>query len=100
KDAASATQNAMKSAADAWVKMATPSHVVEMQEVCPLAGNGAPDCTTAALNVCHAKGYNDGQPVDIRTAEKCTSPLWVSGQQPPQNGECPLETIVLRSACQ
>jgi hypothetical protein len=99
KDAASATQDAMKNAADAMVKMATPSHVVEMQEVCPLAGNGAPDCATAALNVCHAKGYKDGQPVDIRTAEKCTSSLWVSGQ-PPASGDCPLETIVLRSACQ
>jgi hypothetical protein len=99
KDAASATQDAMKNAADAMVKMATPSHVVEMQEVCPLAGNGAPDCAVAALNVCHAKGYKDGQPVDIRTAEKCTSSLWVSGQ-PPASGECPLETIVLRSACQ
>jgi hypothetical protein len=100
KDAAIATQDAMKNAADAMVKMATPSHVVEMQEVCPLAGNGAPDCATAALNVCHAKGYKDGQPVDIRTAEKCTSSLWVSGQQPPASGDCPLETIVLRSACQ
>ncbi len=100
KDAASATQDAMKNAADAMVKMATPSHVVEMQEVCPLAGNGAPDCAVAALNVCHAKGYKDGQPVDIRTAEKCTSSLWVSGQQPPASGDCPLETIVLRSACQ
>jgi hypothetical protein len=99
KDAASATQDAMKNAADAMVKMATPSHVVEMQEVCPLAGNGAPDCAAAALNVCHAKGYKDGQPVDIRTAEKCTSSLWVSGQ-PPASGDCPLETIVLRSACQ
>jgi hypothetical protein len=99
KDAASATQDAMKSAADAMVRMATPSHVVEMQEVCPLAGNGAPDCTAAALNVCHTKGYKEGQPVDIRTAEKCTSSLWVSGQ-PPANGECPVETIVLRSACQ
>jgi hypothetical protein len=100
KDAASATQDAMKNAADAMVKMATPSHVVEMQEVCPLAGNGAPDCAVAALNVCHAKGYKDGQPVDIRTAEKCTSSLWVSGQPPPPSGDCPLETIVLRSACQ
>ena len=99
KDAASATQDAMKSAADAMVRMATPSHVVEMQEVCPPAGNGAPDCAAAALNVCHTKGYKDGQPVDIRTADKCTSSLWVSGQ-PPVNGECPVETIVLRSACQ
>jgi hypothetical protein len=99
KDAASATQDAMKNAADAMVRMTTPSHVVEMQEVCPLAGNGAPDCAVAALNVCHTKGYKDGQPVDIRTAEKCTSSLWVSGQ-PQVNGECPVETIVLRSACQ
>jgi hypothetical protein len=99
KDATSATQDVMKNAADAMVRMTTPSHVVEMQEVCPLAGNGAPDCAVAALNVCHTKGYKDGQPVDIRTAEKCTSSLWVSGQ-PQVNGECPVEIIVLRSACQ
>jgi hypothetical protein len=75
------------------------SKVVEIHEVCPLAGNGAPDCQTAASNACKTKGFKAGQPVDIRTAEKCTASLWVSGQNP-ANGECPVESMVLRAACE
>ncbi len=64
-----------------------------------IAGNGAPDCQTAATNACHAKGFSTGQPLDIRTAEKCTASLWVSGQNPGST-DCPVETVVLRAACQ
>jgi len=98
KDAATATQEAMKNAADAMVRLGT-SKMIEIHEVCAIAGNGAPDCQTAATNACHAKGFSAGQPLDIRTAEKCTASLWVSGQNPGA-GDCPVETIVLRAACQ
>lgn len=95
KDAATATQQAMKSAADAL----RPSHVIEIQQTCPVAGNGAADCATAATNVCKAKGFNSGQPLDVRTAEKCADSLWVSGQAP-TTADCPVETVLLRAACQ
>ncbi len=95
KDAAAATQQAMKSAADAL----RPSHVIEIQQTCPVAGNGAADCATAATNVCKAKGFNSGQPLDVRTAEKCADSLWVSGQAPTA-ADCPVETVLLRAACQ
>lgn len=95
-DAATATQEAMKNAADAWARLPT-SRVVEMHEVCPLAGNGAPDCATAATSACRTRGFKTGQPADIRTAEKCTASLWVSGQPP---AACPVETMVLRATCQ
>ena len=96
-DAASATQQAMKNAADA---MRLPlSHVIEVQELCPLAGNGAADCAVAATNACKGKGFNAGQPLDVRTAEKCSASLWVSGQNP-TTADCPVETVVLRVACQ
>jgi hypothetical protein len=95
KDAATATQQAMKSAADAL----RPSHVIEIQQTCPVAGNGAADCATAATNVCKAKGFNAGQPLDVRTAEKCADSLWVSGQTPTA-ADCPVETVLLRAACQ
>jgi hypothetical protein len=98
KDAAAATQEAMKNAANAMVRLPT-SKVVEIHEVCALAGNGAPDCQAAATNACKGKGFNTGQPVDIRTAEKCTASLWVSGQAP-NGAECPVETVVLRATCQ
>ena len=95
KDAAAATQQAMKNAADAL----RPSHVIEIQQTCPVAGNGAADCATAATSVCKAKGFSSGQPLDVRTAEKCADSLWVSGQAPTA-ADCPVETVLLRAACQ
>jgi hypothetical protein len=75
------------------------SHVIEIHETCPLAGNGAADCAVAAASACKGKGFNAGQPLDVRTAEKCSASLWVSGQNP-ATAECPVETVVLRAACQ
>jgi hypothetical protein len=101
KDAATATQQAMKNAADAMVKSAT-SKVIEIHEPCAIAGNGAADCASAAVNACKGKGFSDGQPLDVRTAEKCNASLWLQGQgqQHSAAAECPVETVVLRAACQ
>ena len=75
------------------------SKVIEIHEPCAIAGNGAADCATAAVNACKGKGFKDGQPLDVRTAEKCNASLWVSGQ-PSTPADCPVETVVLRAACQ
>jgi len=100
KDAATATQQAMKNAADAMVKSAT-SKVIEIHEPCTVAGNGAADCASAAANACKGKGFSDGQPLDVRTAEKCNASLWLQGQgQRSASADCPVETVVLRAACQ
>jgi hypothetical protein len=100
KDAAAATQQSMKNAADAIVKSAT-AKVIEIHEPCAVAGNGAADCASAAVNACKGKGFSDGQPLDVRTAEKCNASLWLQGQgQRSANAECPVETVVLRAACQ
>lgn len=95
-EAAKDATQAMKNAADA---MFTPSKVIEVQQPCPVAGNGAPDCAGAATNVCKAKGFSDGHPMDIRTAERCKASLWVSGQTPTA-ADCSLQTVLLRVACQ
>jgi hypothetical protein len=89
---------AMSNAASAVVKLQT-SKVIEIHEPCAIAGNGAADCATAAVNACKGKGFKDGQPLDVRTAEKCNASLWVSGQ-PSTPADCPVETVVLRAACQ
>ncbi len=98
KNAATATSQAMKSAADAMVRFST-SRIVDVREVCAVAGNGAADCQAAAVSACKSKGFNTGQPLDVRTAEKCTDSLWVSGQNPAPT-DCPEETVVLRAACE
>jgi hypothetical protein len=97
KDVAAATGKAMKNAADAVVKSAT-SKVIEIQVPCAIAGNGAADCASAAVNACKGKGFADGQPLDVRTAEKCSASLWLQGQKQP--ADCAVETVVLRAACQ
>jgi len=101
RDAATATQQAMKNAADAMVKSAT-TKVIEVQAPCAVAGNGAADCASAAANACKSKGFSDGRPLDVRTAEKCNASLWLQGQgqQRSASAECPIETVVLRAACQ
>src|SRR5204862_7606073 len=100
KDAATPRQQAMKNAADAMVKSAT-SNVIEIHPPCAIAGNRAADCATAAVNACKGQGFSDGQPLDVRTAEKCNASLWLQGQaQRPANAACPVETMVLRAACQ
>jgi hypothetical protein len=75
------------------------SKTVEVHEVCAIAGNGSADCATAATNACKGKGFKAGQPLDVRTAEKCTASLWVSGQNP-ATADCRDETVILRAACQ
>jgi outer membrane biosynthesis protein TonB len=105
KDAAAASQEAMKKAAEAAKQAATAvvrlpnTRIIEVREKCALANNGAPDCTSAANTACRGKGFNTGQPVDIRTSQNCPASVWLSGQAP-KDGECPRETIVTRAVCQ
>jgi hypothetical protein len=104
KNAASATQDAMKSTAEATKGAAStllqlPStRMIEARERCPLAPNGAPDCQTAAANVCRGKGFGSGRPLDVVSTEKCP-PAALLAQKP---GEvvCPIETVVSRVMCQ
>jgi hypothetical protein len=103
KDAAAATKDAVKHAAEATQGAATAivrlpnTRVLEMREHCPKAPNGAPDCRIAATNVCRAKGFTSGQPVDVRSSEECPPAALLSEQSP---AECPVETVVLRAICQ
>jgi hypothetical protein len=105
KDAAVASQEAMKKAGDAAKEAATAmirlpnTRVIEVREKCEAATNGAPDCRAAANTACRGKGFNNGQPVDIQTAQKCPATIWLSGRAP-GDGECKLETAVTRAVCQ
>ncbi len=105
KEAAAATQEAMKNAAEATKNAANAmvrlpnTRVIEISEACAAAPNGAPDCQAAATKACRGKGFETGQPLDVRTADKCPASLWVSGKAPTE-GQCPVEAVVLRAVCQ
>ncbi len=103
-DAAGATQDALKHAAEATKEAATAlihipvGRFIEVHQRCALAPNGAPDCRTAAANVCRAKGFQDGNPVNVQSSQNCPPAVWMSGREP-SPGECPQETVVLMVAC-
>jgi hypothetical protein len=105
KEASTATEQALKDAAQATKDAATAvvklpgTRVFEMHERCQKAGNGAPDCETTAANVCRAKGFGTGKPLDVSTAQECPARVMLSGRQPVE-GECPDVTTLLRAICQ
>ena len=105
KGAATATENAVKSAAEATKNAATTIfrlpgiRVVEVHQLCSVAPNGAPDCRAAAATACRTKGFTSGNPVDVRSSQNCPPAVWLSGREP-SAGECPEETVVLMAACQ
>ena len=66
---------------------------------CAVAPNGAPDCTAAANALCRSKGYGPGKSLEINTAEKCPTWVWLSGRPAPE-GTCTIENFVLQAACQ
>lgn len=98
KNAASATASATKDAATAIVRLPA-TRVYEVHERCVVAANGAPDCQAAATSACRAKGFNSGQPLDIRSSQACPPAVMLSGRTPVE-GECPDETVILRTLCQ
>jgi hypothetical protein len=100
KNAVEATKNAVeatKNAASALVRLPN-TRVVEIREACTRAPNGGSDCTAAAANGCRGKGYADGKPLDVRTAEKCDAKPAQAGQT--AGVRCGVETVVIRAVCQ
>ena len=81
-----AAKEAMKNAATATKDAATA--IVRL-----------PGTRAIEVNACRGKGFNTGKPLDVRSSEKCVTPMWLSGQS---QGECRVETetILARALCQ
>ena len=100
RDTAGATRDAAdlaKSAVDDLVTLPNQRIVIGRAR-CTTAANGAPDCRSAAVAVCRGKGFGDGASLEVESAEKCPSQVWLSGRAP-RPGECQVETYVTRAAC-
>jgi hypothetical protein len=69
--------------------------MVNGRTICPAAANGAPDCKTAADQLCKEKGYGEGRGVDIESTQKCSAKSYFTGQ-----GACRTENFVTRAVCQ
>ena len=97
-DAAKDAAKAAKDATDALTKLPTARGVTG-RELCQNAPNGSPDCRMAAESICHAKGFSTGRSLDTQSAQKCPARIWLSGRLPAE-GECAVETHVVRAVCQ
>ena len=75
------------------------SRVITGRQLCPPAGNGAPDCEQGVVVLCRSKGLQAGRSLDVTSAQRCPAKVWMSGR-PPKDGECRLETYVTRAVCQ
>jgi len=95
--AARSTVDAAKDAAGAVARIPN-ARVVSGHEVCAVAPNGAPDCISAAMKMCKAKGFESGKSVDMTTAEICPTQVLLSGRS--TGPECHDETFVSRALCQ
>jgi hypothetical protein len=98
KDAAAATQDALKGAAQAVVRLPS-TRMFELHDKCQPAANGAPDCPTAANNACRVKGFSTGKPMGISTSQVCSPQALLSGRSPTA-ADCHDETYILGVVCQ
>jgi hypothetical protein len=92
---------AVRDAADAVgsVMRLPVSRVVNANERCEVAPNGAPDCRTTAIAVCRKNGFAGGRTVDIYSAHKCPPEFWQT-RRTPSEPDCTVETFVSKAACQ
>jgi hypothetical protein len=95
--AAKTTAEGAKGAADTVVRIPT-ARVISGHEKCKVAPNGAPDCLTAAIAMCKAKGFESGKSVDMTTAEVCPAQVYLSGRN--SGPGCHNETFISRVLCQ
>jgi hypothetical protein len=91
KSAADATINAV----DAVAKL-SGARVVQGRERCVTAPNGAPDCLSAATELCRKSGYNSGKSMDFTSAEECPVGTLLSQSR----AECTTVTFINRAMCQ
>ena len=74
------------------------NRIVTGRQICGVAPNGGADCQPAADTLCRSKGFAAGRSLDVRSARRCPSRVWISGYV--SDNECRTETFVNRAVCQ
>jgi hypothetical protein len=74
------------------------ARIVSGHERCGVAPNGAPDCLTAAQQLCKRHGYNTGKSVDFTSAEQCSPTVLLTGRD--NAPACTTVTFISRAMCQ
>ena len=72
--------------------------VITGREKCATAPNGAPDCVSAAQELCKRHGYATGKSVDFTSAEQCSPTVYLAGRD--NAPTCVTVTFISRAMCQ
>ena len=96
-DAAKSTVSTVKDAAGAVMRIPN-TRLVNGNEPCALAPNGAPDCVAAANALCRAKGFASGKSAATTAAEVCKPEVYLAGRN--RGDGCHTETFVSSALCQ
>ena len=87
-----------KDATDSLSRL-TKSSMVTGRLVCPVSGNGAPDCKAASDKLCQTKGFKEGKSLATDSTRTCSAKSLLLGGKPDES-ECRTETYVTRAVCQ
>lgn len=80
-------------------RLAKPSTMVSGRVACPASTNGAPDCKSAADQLCQSKGYKEGKSLNADSSEKCSAKVLIPGR-PRKPDDCRTDTFVTSALCQ
>jgi len=92
-------KDAAKDATDSLSHLAKPSSMVAGRMICPVSGNGAPDCKLGANKLCQAKGFNEGKSLNTDSAETCSAKVLIPGRVR-KPGDCRTDNFVTSALCQ
>jgi len=95
--AAKATAGAAVDAADTVARI-PKTRVVSGHQNCPIADNGAPDCSAAADKLCQSRGLKSGTSLGVTSARECPARALAGHRD--AKAECRDVTFVTRAVCQ
>jgi hypothetical protein len=98
-DLNSRAKDAARDASESLSRLAKPSSMVAGRMICPVSGNGAPDCKLGADKLCQAKGFKEGKSLNTDSAETCSAKVLIPGRTRKPD-DCRTDNFVTSALCQ
>jgi hypothetical protein len=87
-----------KDAGETLSRLAKPL-LVTGRMICPVSGNGAPDCKAASDKLCQTEGFKEGKSLTTDSAETCSAKVLIPGRTRKPD-DCRTDNYVTRALCQ
>jgi hypothetical protein len=92
-------KDAARDATDSLSRLARPASMVAGRMICPVSGNGSPDCKLGADKLCQSKGYKEGKSLNTDSAETCSAKVLIPGRARKPD-DCRTDNYVTSALCQ